>query len=272
MGQSQPAAEVIVVDDGSTDDTELVCRELASRHPTLQYLAQPNGGVSAARNRGIELATSSHLVFLDADDELKPSALRTYSQAIEETGAHWLIGSSEWEREGRIRTRTPQLPADRVARFQAFMDKTLHLGNISNMCFSRTLFEDLRFPTQHRFGEDLVVFALLLTFTDPVVLPEVTALQHRREDSLRNQATLSERIESTVPNTVFDHPLLPPTYAKYAATYWSRHSRSIMKRAFKERRYEETVHWYKQMIKANPLEALNPKWTWRYLRARLAIR
>ncbi len=262
--------EIIIIDDGSTDATPDVCAQLAEEHPLLRVHRQPNAGVSASRNQGIALAQGSHLVFLDADDELKPEALGIYQGAIRSSGAEWLIGSSEWERDGRVRSRTPVLPASREARFRQFMDKSLHLGNISNMCFARDLFEALRFPEQHRFGEDLVVFAVLLARTDPQVLAEVTALQHRRPDSLRNQATFDERAESTVPATVFAHPLLPAAYAQYAGTYWARHSRSIMKRAYKGRQYAEVIHWYREMIKADPRLALNPKWTWRYLRARLA--
>lgn len=270
--QTLQPLEIIVIDDGSTDATPEVCAHLCETQPLLRLHRQDNAGVSASRNRGIALACGSHLVFLDADDELRPDALAAYQHSLASSHAEWLIGSSEWERDGRVRSRTPELPASREARFRQFMDKSLHLGNISNMCFARSLFEALRFPEQHRFGEDLVVFAVLLARTDPLVLDAVTALQHRRPDSLRNQASFDERAESTVPTTVFAHPLLPPAYAQYAGTYWARHSRSIMKRAYRERHYAEVVRWYREMIKADPAQAFNPKWAWRYLRARLATR
>lgn len=269
-GQAFQPLEIIIIDDGSTDATQEVCAQLAEHCSLLRVHRQDNAGVSASRNQGIALARGSHLVFLDADDELKPEALKVYQRVVASSDAEWLIGSSEWERDGKVRARTPDLPASREARFRQFMDKTLHLGNISNMCFARRAFETLRFPEQHRFGEDLVVFAVLLARTDPLVLDEVTALQHRRPDSLRNQATFDEHAESTVPTTVFAHPLLPAAFAQYADTYWARHSRSIMKRAYKERQYAESIRWYREMIKADPKMAFNPKWTWRYLRARLA--
>ena len=268
--QTLAPLEILVIDDGSTDDTRAVCEAMGVAN--LHYHYQMNQGVSATRNRGAALARADYVVFLDADDELKPEALATYAEVLNQEAHDWLIGSSEWERDGRTRARKPMLPEGREARFRAFIDKSLHLGNISNMCFARHLFDELRFPEQHRFGEDLVVFGVLLARTDPLVLDTVTALQHRREDSLRNQASLDERAASTVPKTVFEHPLLPQGFAQYADTYWARHSRSIMKRAYKEKQFDDVIYWYREMIRANPTAALNPKWAWRYLRARLGAR
>ncbi len=66
LNQTLPAHEIIVVDDGSSDNTPVL---MAESFPQCIYLQQPNRGVSAARNRGIELATGDWLAFLDSDDE-----------------------------------------------------------------------------------------------------------------------------------------------------------------------------------------------------------
>ncbi|HEY2596255.1 MAG TPA: glycosyltransferase, partial [Chloroflexota bacterium] len=69
--QTTPAAEVIVVDDGSTDDPGAVVDRFAG----VQLICQPNGGLSAARNTGLRAAHSEAVVFIDADDLLTPSAI-----------------------------------------------------------------------------------------------------------------------------------------------------------------------------------------------------
>lgn len=69
--------QVIIVDDGSTDDTPAVCTELKSRYATLQVIRRVNGGLSAARNTGIEAATGTFVILLDADDELIPFDLKS---------------------------------------------------------------------------------------------------------------------------------------------------------------------------------------------------
>jgi glycosyltransferase involved in cell wall biosynthesis len=65
FAQTHRPHEIIVIDDGSTDDTANVAQSFS---PSVRYEWQPNGGASAARNRGIESATGNFLAFLDADD------------------------------------------------------------------------------------------------------------------------------------------------------------------------------------------------------------
>ncbi|RFM36052.1 glycosyltransferase family 2 protein [Chitinophaga silvisoli] len=71
LGQSHPHMEVIVVDDGSSDDTAAVCKEYGDR---VQYIYVSRVGLSAARNIGIQHSHGEFLIFLDADDYLYPGA------------------------------------------------------------------------------------------------------------------------------------------------------------------------------------------------------
>src|SRR5690625_5801866 len=68
-------AEVIVVDDGSTDDSLKTVREFAEKCHFLKWFSQENGGVSSARNAGAAAARARTLCFLDADEEWEPGYL-----------------------------------------------------------------------------------------------------------------------------------------------------------------------------------------------------
>jgi glycosyltransferase involved in cell wall biosynthesis len=81
LGQSFSAWELLIVDDGSTDDTFATARRLQSMAP-IRLLRQPNGGPSAARNTGGRHARAPLLLFLDADDMLAPDALRLMVAAL----------------------------------------------------------------------------------------------------------------------------------------------------------------------------------------------
>jgi glycosyltransferase involved in cell wall biosynthesis len=73
LDQTYRRFEVIVVDDGSSDNTS----EVAARYPSVRCYRQQNQGLAAARNRGLSQSTGDYLVFLDADDRLLPEALET---------------------------------------------------------------------------------------------------------------------------------------------------------------------------------------------------
>jgi glycosyltransferase involved in cell wall biosynthesis len=76
LAQSHRELEVIVIDDGSTDDTAAIVAALRQRDSRITYLSQPNGGVAAARNRGLERAQGDLIAFLDSDDRWSTDKLR----------------------------------------------------------------------------------------------------------------------------------------------------------------------------------------------------
>jgi glycosyltransferase involved in cell wall biosynthesis len=80
--QTYPAHEIIVVDDGSTDDTPQVVEGLIRDGAPLRYLAQTNQGAAAARNRGIRAATGDWIALLDSDDTWLPHKLEAVSKLI----------------------------------------------------------------------------------------------------------------------------------------------------------------------------------------------
>lgn len=97
--EQQPVHEIIVVDDGSSDDTQQL---LSQQFPDVTYLYQANQGVSAARNNGIAQATGDWIALLDSDDEWLPHKLARLGAALQQNPGHHIIHSDEiWIRQGR---------------------------------------------------------------------------------------------------------------------------------------------------------------------------
>ena len=98
--------EVILINDGSTDCSEAICREYAGKDKRFRYIRQENQGVCAARNAGLNAAAGELLAFMDADDWLADNGLELLYKAYQKTGADLIVGNVNFvdgERKRKIR-------------------------------------------------------------------------------------------------------------------------------------------------------------------------
>lgn len=90
VDQEFTSYEVILVDDGSTDSSPLICDRYSATDPRFRTLHKPNGGVSSARNAGLELAKGEYIMFLDSDDALLPFAIDDMMEIV--AGEDMVVG------------------------------------------------------------------------------------------------------------------------------------------------------------------------------------
>ena len=91
--QLLPPAEIIVVDDGSSDNTVEILETLKQKHPSLRYTSQENKGNAGAKNTGIQIANGNWLAFLDADDAWLPNRLSSQVELLKENAElKWVAG------------------------------------------------------------------------------------------------------------------------------------------------------------------------------------
>lgn len=91
LAQEGVEVEVIVVDDGSRDDTRAVAERLVADDARVRVVSKPNGGVSSARNAGLDVATGEAVLFVDADDALVPGALASLAARLGYGGVDCLV-------------------------------------------------------------------------------------------------------------------------------------------------------------------------------------
>jgi glycosyltransferase involved in cell wall biosynthesis len=89
LSQSRPADEILIVDDGSTDETPELCRNF---HKEVKYVRRENGGLAAARNTGASQSSGEWMLFLDADDILLQNAIRDLLKKAENSNAGVVYG------------------------------------------------------------------------------------------------------------------------------------------------------------------------------------
>lgn len=102
LNQTYQNVEVVVINDGSDDNTDQVAKDYGNK---IRYHSKPNGGLSAARNSGIELATGDYVVFLDADDELaKNTVEESLKQLDGQSNAATVAGFKSFNEDNNDRT------------------------------------------------------------------------------------------------------------------------------------------------------------------------
>ncbi|MDO8152703.1 glycosyltransferase family 2 protein [Isoptericola sp. b408] len=150
--------EIIVVDDGSTDDTLTILEKLAAEHPGMRVIAQENSGsASRPRNVALDHATGTYVFCLDADDQLTPWALLELVDTADATDSDVVLGKMQgMGGRGQPSTtfRRTVLDAD-LARDHLFHAMTPH------KLFRRSHIErhGLRFPEDISVGEDVLFVA-----------------------------------------------------------------------------------------------------------------
>jgi glycosyltransferase involved in cell wall biosynthesis len=154
LSQPYPSIEVVIVDDGSTDNT----RQIAAAYPQATYVHQENQGLAAARNTGIRHSTGNYVVFLDADDWLCADALAINARYLQQhpeaayvAGAHTLF----FEDDGKHEHRIPAIPND---PYQRLLSHGNYIGMIAAVMFQRWVFADCLYDARLRRCEDYELY------------------------------------------------------------------------------------------------------------------
>ncbi|MBC3539275.1 glycosyltransferase [Rufibacter sp. H-1] len=149
QNQAYPAVEIIVVDDGSVDNT----RQVAESLDDVRYVYQENQGLSAARNTGIAHSNGELLLFLDADDWLLPDALSINASFLQKnpklafvSGAHDKV----FEQEGITQEEIWEVPC---AHYQHLLQGN-YIGMHATVMYRRWVFEEVRYDPALRSCED----------------------------------------------------------------------------------------------------------------------
>lgn len=153
--QTFPGIEVIVVDDGSTDDTPALLDRLAgSSRQNLRYIRQPNRGCAAARNTGLRQSHSDLFLFLDSDDALEPEAIASLATELDRTGADFVYSPAIEVYPNGARKLNAPVAAGSPERFavEHFLDPNVRNGAVM---FHRRLLDSVGLVDESmRYNED----------------------------------------------------------------------------------------------------------------------
>ncbi|HXR60767.1 MAG TPA: glycosyltransferase, partial [Solirubrobacterales bacterium] len=138
LAQDAGAVEIVVVDDGSPDNVG----EVAARYLGVTCVRQPNGGLAAARNTGLERAEGEFVLFLDADDRLLPGAIGRGLEALGER-PQAMMAAGTWELIGEAGERLPADPPQQPREAFPALLESCFISTPAAVLYRRRLFAEI---------------------------------------------------------------------------------------------------------------------------------
>ncbi len=163
MAQAVSDMEVIIVDDGSTDNSPRLCDQWAQRDARIHVLHKRNGGLSDARNAGIRMATGQYITFVDSDDYLE---LDTYQPLLSLLAEHPDFDIVEYPAklfDGSDKEQFLSFANNTYLSASSYWNETAAYQHAyaCNKIFKKELFKNINFPVGRVF-EDIYTLPLLL--------------------------------------------------------------------------------------------------------------
>ena len=170
-GSTYSNLEIILINDGSPDNCDKLCKEWELKDNRIIYIKKENGGVSSARNLGLDKATGNYIAFVDADDYISPFMYERLYTLMIDNEADLVIC-------GRTRILEDKIVNYKDTGIQIFSEKNVNMQNLScqfdlnismNKLYKKTLFKDLRFPLNMTYAEDLFIVPDILSKAQKIV-------------------------------------------------------------------------------------------------------
>lgn len=164
--QTYKNIEIILVDDGSTDRSGYICDDYKRKEDRIVVIHKKNGGLSSARNAGLEIAHGEYISFVDSDDWIAPEFIETHIQNIKKSNAdisicrYWNIKERNikaiQERKGKeFCILTKEEAIDSMFIYNKFQSQ------VWCMVFKRELFDDIKFPYGRTYEDQAVTYKLI---------------------------------------------------------------------------------------------------------------
>lgn len=196
VSQSYDYLEIILIDDGSKDTSSRIADNWAKRDSRIRVIHQNNGGLSVARNNGIEAATGSHIIFVDSDDWIQKDMVAGLVAGLEdaEIVCCGMIRATDtqatdipWYSEKKV------LSSSEVIKM--LIENKTFTAHAQKNIYPKYLFDNIKFPAGKLFEDIRTTHKLFSNVERICILPEHYYYYYVRDDSITNVVKLRNQIE-----------------------------------------------------------------------------
>lgn len=205
LNQTYKNIEIIIIDDGSTDGSASICDYYTKTYDFIKCVHKENGGLSSARNAGLEMCSGEYISFVDSDDYIHPEMLdimlrnlKQYKADISVCGYTMVYPSkSEEIKEGNdIKVYDPELA------FKVLFHRN-NIGVLAcNKLFASYLFRDIRFPENQQFEDINTIYKVISISKRIVYEPTALYFYNQRTDSINGNNFKSKNYDSHIEDMV----------------------------------------------------------------------
>lgn len=200
LAQTFTDFELILVDDGSPDNCGKICDEYAEKDDRIHVIHKENGGLSGARNAGIdwsfEHSNSEWITFIDSDDWIHPKYLEAMYIAVNETGCDISICAYE-ETEGKIpAVDNSKLIADVVDTESFFCEHNVNAVIACGKLYKKKLFQETRYPVGKLHEDEFTTYKLLFKYVTLAYINQPLYFYFQNADSITNSEWNPKRLDA----------------------------------------------------------------------------
>lgn len=194
--------EVLMINDGSTDGSDLICLEFQNKDNRFKLITKDNGGSATARNTGLDLAKGDHIVFVDADDyidknyllDLHSTMVKTKSDIVQcEFQITYIDNELERKQNNNFRI------IDKHEMFEMFCNKKTYLSVavLWNKIYKKELFNGLRFPINKGIDDEYLICQIINNSSTIAILNSKLYYYFMSENSqMRNSKPSLKKIDN----------------------------------------------------------------------------
>lgn len=195
--QTYHELEIILIDDGSTDNSPIICDKYAEKDPRITVLHKKNEGLSSARNAGLDIATGDYISFIDSDDWVSPHYIETLFSLAQHNKADIAIIENKLVYSDSCDNSDDKPPFTKcytnLEALEDLFSKNLVSLTVSwGKLYSRNLFSHIRFPIGKIHEDEFTTFELFYNSKKLVYTNQCLYFYRQRTDSITQNPHFSD--------------------------------------------------------------------------------